>query len=198
MLRQLHLNFVLLLAISAFHDEKNGFRNLPRQNKCSSLRINGIRMCDRNIKYTRGDLGFKFWKSRGLWRALPWQLQLHLHGAHIENFEFSLFLRWKLLFTVNPGIILSQISPQMKPHDANDDSRVYCDLHPGWWWAFFSARLPIFPPSFHRISFYFRYAWLSMAIWRAFRKHMARLQTTKVAKQLNRGVQTRAGQPNSN
>jgi hypothetical protein len=27
---------------------------------------------------------------------------------------------------------------------------------------------------------------------------MARLQTTKVAKQLNRGVQTRAGQPNSN
>jgi hypothetical protein len=37
-----------------------------------------------------------------------------------------------------------------------------------------------------------------MAIWQAFRKHMARLQTTKVAKQLNRGVQTRAGQPNSN
>ena len=33
--------------------------------------INGIRKCDRNIKYSRGGLGFKFWNSRGLWRAPP-------------------------------------------------------------------------------------------------------------------------------
>ena len=82
-------------------------------------------------------LPFKFWKSRGLWRALPWQLQLHLHCAHIENFESSLFLRGTLLFTVNSGVILSQISPQMQPHAANANSRVCGRLHFGCLWAFF-------------------------------------------------------------
>ena len=36
-------------------------------------------------------LGFNIWKSRGLWRALPWpwQLQLLLHCAHIEIYPSS-------------------------------------------------------------------------------------------------------------
>ena len=192
--------FSCLVAVGnfSFCEEKDGFSTPPRQNKRRILQINGIKKCDRNIKCICGELAFQILKIAWFVAALPWQLELHLYGAHIENFGFSLFLRWKLLFTVNPAVILYQISPQMKPHDAHCNSRVHCHLHLGCWWAFFSARLPIFPPSFHRISFYFRYSWLPVAIWRAFRKHMARLQTTKVAKHLNRGAQTRAGQPNSN
>ena len=192
--------FYCLVAVGnfSFCEEKDGFSTPPRQNKRRILQINGIKKCDRNIKCICGELAFQILKIAWFVAALPWQLKLHLYGAHIENFGFSLFLRWKLLFTVNPAVILYQISPQMKPHDAHCNSRVHCHLHLDCWWAFFSARLPIFPPSFHRISFYFRYSWLPVAIWRAFRKHMARLQTTKVAKHLNRGAQTRAGQPNSN
>ena len=47
--------------------------------------INGIRKCDRNIKYSRGGLGFKFWNSRGLWRAPPCHFQ-HRSRASYWNF----------------------------------------------------------------------------------------------------------------
>ena len=44
------------------------------------------------------------------------------------------------------------------------NSRLYGRLNFGCVWAFFSARLPSFPLSFNRNSFYSRYSWLSMAI----------------------------------
>ena len=51
--------------------------------------INGIRKCDRNIKYSRGGLGFKFWNSRGLWR--PIFCQFHLRSrASIEIFVLDI------------------------------------------------------------------------------------------------------------
>ena len=84
---------VLLLAISAFREEKDGFSTPPRQNKRRILQINGIKKCDRNIKCICGELAFQILKIAWFVAALPWQLKLHLYGAHIENFEFSLFLR---------------------------------------------------------------------------------------------------------
>ena len=84
---------VLLLAISAFREEKDGFSTPPRQNKRRILQINGIKKCDRNIKCICGELAFQILKIAWFVAALPWQLELHLYGAHIENFGFSLFLR---------------------------------------------------------------------------------------------------------
>ena len=56
-------------------------------------KINCIKKCDRNIKCICGELAFQILKIAWFVAALPWQLELHLYGAHIENFEFSLFLR---------------------------------------------------------------------------------------------------------
>ena len=53
---------VLLLAISAFREEKDGFSTPPRQNKRRILQINGIKKCDRNIKCICGDLAFQILK----------------------------------------------------------------------------------------------------------------------------------------
>ena len=53
---------VLLLAISAFREEKDGFSTPPRQNKRRILQINGIKQCDRNIKCICGDLAFQILK----------------------------------------------------------------------------------------------------------------------------------------
>ena len=53
------------------------------------FRSNGIRKCDRNIKYSRAALGFKFWNSRGLWR--PIFCQFHLRSrASIEIFVLDI------------------------------------------------------------------------------------------------------------
>ena len=53
------------------------------------FRSNGIIKCDRNIKYSRAALGFKFWNSRGLWR--PIFCQFHLRSrASIEIFVLDI------------------------------------------------------------------------------------------------------------
>jgi len=52
----------VLLAISAFREEKDGFSTPPRQNKRRILQINGIKQCDRNIKCICGDLAFQILK----------------------------------------------------------------------------------------------------------------------------------------
>ena len=53
------------------------------------FRSNGIIKCDRNIKYSRAALGFKFWNSRGLWR--PIFCQFHLRSrASIEIFVLDM------------------------------------------------------------------------------------------------------------
>ena len=77
----------------SFCEEKDGFSTPPRQNKRRILQINGIKKCDRNIKCICGELSFQILKIAWFVAALPWQLKLHLYGAHIKNFEFSLFLR---------------------------------------------------------------------------------------------------------
>ena len=76
-----------------FCEEKDGFSTPHRQNKRRILQINCIKKCDRNIKCICGELAFQILKIAWFVAALPWQLELHLYGAHIENFEFSLFLR---------------------------------------------------------------------------------------------------------
>ena len=48
--------------------------------------------------------------------------------------------------------------------------------------AFFCALLPIFLLSFDLNLSFFRCSWLLVALWRVKKKHITRLQTTKVAK----------------
>ena len=80
------------------------------------FRSNGIIKCDRNIKYSRAALGFKFWNSRGLWR--PIFCQFHLRSrASIEIFVLDIhnifFIGWTVIFTMNPDDILSLTQPQI-------------------------------------------------------------------------------------
>ena len=96
-----------------------------------------IRKCDSNIKCIWGDLSFQILKIAWFVAGPSMAVAAAFTIDHIENFESPLFLRWKLLFTVNSGVILSQISPQMQPHAANANSRVCGRLHFGCLWAFF-------------------------------------------------------------
>ena len=83
-LRRIILPVVLLLAISAFREEKDGFSTPPRQNKRRILQINGIKKCDRNIKCICGELAFQILKIAWFVAALPWQLKLHLNLSLIH------------------------------------------------------------------------------------------------------------------
>ena len=81
------------------------------------FRSNGIIKCDRNIKYSRGGLGFKFWNSRGLWRAPPRATSRTVHVRLIEilvlDIQNAVFIGWTVIFTMNPDDILSLTQPQI-------------------------------------------------------------------------------------
>ena len=72
-------------------DLKIVFNQHPKKRRI--LQINCRKKCDRNIKCICGELAFQILKIAWFVAAFPWQLKLHLYGAHIENFGFSLFLR---------------------------------------------------------------------------------------------------------
>ena len=81
----------------------------------------------------------------------------------INIFALFFLFRWKFSLRWIQAYLISKITPDgatWRPCN----SRLYGRLNFGCVWAFFSARLPSFPLSFNRNSFYSRYSWLSMAI----------------------------------
>ena len=161
------------LTHTSFHHEDHIF-----------FQIHGIRKCYRNIKYSRAALGSNFEIRVVSWRAIFCQFQVRSRASYwnfclgyIEYF----FIGWTVLFTANPDDILSLTQPQISATWRPWRFAFKWSLTLRFLSALFYALLPIFLLSFDLNLSFFRCSWLLVALWRVLRKHITRLQTTKVA-----------------
>ena len=132
------------------------------------FRSNGIIKCDRNIKYSRAALGFKFWNSRGLWR--PIFCQFHLRSrASIEIFVLDIhnIFYWvnSYLYDESRRYLISNTAPDLATWRPWQFAFKW-PLIFGCSSALFCALLPIFLLSFDLNLPFFRCSWLLVALWR--------------------------------